>query len=135
MTAKVFRPRVHDDIRPVFEGVLQAGWTERGVDEEECPAGMSLIGVVLDVIGFAGGVYGGFDVDDVAGTEVFGGAVERELSEACEAGVYVEHAMGAVVAASNGYLFWLEVCLHVAECHRKTTSRISIMFSSLGIEV
>lgn len=70
---------------------------------------MGLLGKCFDRDGGAGGVDGGFEVDEIPGGEFLSGAVERENAHSCEFGEELRHGSAAVVAGAYGDGFGAEM--------------------------
>lgn len=92
---------MHHHIRPPRKRLLQPRRAERRIHEQERAAGMRLVRIGGDVARLAARVDGRLEVDDVAGMEGLGRAVEREGLQVVELGVEGEHAAGAVVAGAD----------------------------------
>ena len=102
MAADVLGPTVHNDVGSPAERVLQRRRRERAVDAEVRAARVRDVGVVLDVEGFAEGVYWCLEPEEIARVQVRRVAVEWKLLCAREALVEFEDAVAAVVAVADG---------------------------------
>lgn len=104
MTAKILGTGVHHDINAVLERILQGWRGESRVNGKITAQLIRLFAIVSQVTGFARGVEGGLDVDDVPRLqfgEVFVG-FKFELFQPVEFLEQLEDAVAAVVAAADG---------------------------------
>lgn len=67
------------------------------------------MGKCFDGNGGAGGVDGGFEVDEISGGEFLSGTIERENAHSCETREELRHGSAAVVAGAYGDGFGAEV--------------------------
>ena len=89
--------------------VLQWRWGKCRVDQEECAPGVGFLSKCFDGDGGAGGVGGGFEVDEISGGEFLRGAVEREDTHSCEFREELSHGSTAVITGTYGDGFGAEV--------------------------
>jgi len=107
--ANVLCARMHDDVCTMGERVLEWRWGEGRVDQEKCASGVGFLGKCFDGDGSAGGVDGGFEMNEIPGGKFLRGTVERENAHSCEFREELRHAPAAVVTGAYGDGFGAEV--------------------------
>lgn len=111
MSPEILGPRVHDEIRPVLERVLQPRRPKRGIDNQERSPRMRPFRIIREIVGLPRRIEGRLDMDHIARSEVRSGAVERDLGHPRQTVVNGENTVGPVISTSDRYFLGLEVGL------------------------
>ena len=101
VSAEVFRPGMHDDVCAPLEWILEGRRGKCGIHDEVCATGVGLLRIFFNVEGSAGWIDRRFEMDDVAGFELLGWAVERQLLKAGKALENLYHTVASMISFSD----------------------------------